>query len=850
MCLCGITEMFSVIFAKVIRINPKYFYMKHLFLVSVAASVAMTCSAASLRPRSSVNLPAPYVERNLVGSKLVESRQLNADYALEVRELPNGAFCKTVRKSAVAPVCPGIVRKTEHMRSAGTVFAAAESQNTLYENFSGWDGSTLDWIPEGWSEINSTEEIKTLRDGRFTWGAIDPAGISSMPDAIDGKYVMCIYHASYKDDSGKSQDLPQDEWLITPQFTPKADEYLSFYLAYNPLYLFNCSNEYLDFSDSNNIKFKEKVPATTMKIQIREDGGEWVQLYDVYDDWKNGYDFQELLNNSRSSYWFYQFGLSDYVGKKVQVAFQFVGIMGNVMELDAVKVGVPVVEAAYSRPGGSFYWGFSEDYNLYSAVGYIPLLVPAYTDLLWPNRSSENSIGFQWEYDDPEGEYGDCLYSNDIDLTVSYPADCTYEEGTWFNVPRLDAYATPEKYESYTLDYPYMQVGGTTVAVDPDFGNKYEFGACNYNLNYGYTVFTDDNGTPLFGQSDATDQLWTSIMGGSIDVHLRSLGNLFEKPAHPYVISKVSVLGEGEIANDAKLTMTLKTVDAAGKIGDKALASATCSGADIIKTNIEGVSSLCIPFVFKDESGAVKEIVIDDAVIAILSGFDENVKKFAAYQTNEPDKYGENNAYVLFDLSYQGNVMYSDYPYALSQLYNGNGYTFLFNLDAAYPWMRCDYTIFDASGDGESKTFELNSYYTSDKWDVSIESGAESWLSFSTDNRSITFTAQPNHSASRAAKVTVSAPACTPVEFTVSQNKSSSIDNIGVDAGCSAVMADGLLMIQNDGTASSGKLYDVTGMLVREFALQNGLNSVDAQYLAKGVYVLTLDNGVKAKVLR
>ncbi len=824
--------------------------MKHLYLLSVAASVAMTCSAVSLRPQSSVKTPLPYAERNLAGSKLVESRQLNADCALEVRELPNGALYKTVKKSAVAPFSPGLVRKTEHMQSAGTVYAATESQNTLYENFSSWDGTTLDWIPEGWTEINSTEEIKTLNDGRFTWGAIDPTDISSMPNAVDGKYAMCIYHASYKDDNGKKQELPQDEWLITPEFMPKTDELLSFYLAYNPLYLFNCNNEYLDFSDPNIMKFKEKVPATTMKIKIREEGGEWVQLHDVYDDWKEGYDFQDLYDNFGSSYWFYQFGLSDYVGKKVQVAFQFVGKFGNVMELDAVSVGVPVVEAAYSRPAGSFYWGFSENYELYSAVGYIPLLVPAYTDLLWTNKSSINSIGFQWEYDDPEGEYGDYLYSNDKDLKVSYPANCTYADGTWFDAPRLNAYATPEKYESYILDYPFMQVGGTTVALDPDFGNKYEFGACNYNLNYGHALFTDENGTPLFGQSDATDQIWTSILG-SFDVHLRSLGNLFEKPTHPYVISKVSVLGEGEITNDAQLTMTIKTINTStGKISTEALATATCSGADIIKTNIDGVSSLCIPFVFKDESGAVKEIVINDAIIAILSGFDGNVKKFGVYQTNEPDKYGENNAYVFFDFSNKGNVVFSDYPYMLSQLYGGSGYTFLFNLDAAYPWMQCDNTIFNASGKGESKAFELNSYYTSDKWDVSIESGAESWLSFTTDNRSITFTAQPNEGDTRTAKVTVSAPACTPVEFTVSQNNISSIDNIGEDAGCSVVMADGLLMIQNDGTAGSGKLYDVTGMLVREFALQNGLNSVDAQDLAKGVYVLTLDNGVKAKVLR
>ncbi len=822
--------------------------MKHLLLAAITTSVAITCSAVELKPLSIASVPTPYAERNLADSKLVESRRLNADYALEVRELPNGALYKTVKKSAIIPYCPAIVRNMEHMRSAGSMYAS-ESGLTLYENFSGWDGTTLDWIPERWSEINSTEQIKSLNDGIFTWGAIDPANIVSMPNPIDGKYVMCIYHASYRDENGKSQELAQDEWLITPEFTPNADESLSFYLAYNPLYLFNCNNEYLDFSEPVNIKFKENAPATTMKIKIREVDGEWVQIHDVFDDWKTGYEFQELLNSSTSSYWFYKFGLSDYVGKKVQVAFQFVGMYGNVMELDAVRVGVPDVEAAYTRPAGSFYWGLSDDYSMYNEVGNLPLLVPAYTDLQWINRSSPNSIKFQWEYDNPEDESDERLYSSDLDLTVSYPADCTNEDGTWHNVPTLNAYSTQQQYVSYNLDYPYMQVGGATKASDPS-GNKHEFSACNYNLNYSYAMFTDNNGTPLFGRSDATDELWSSIMGGSFDAHMSAVGNMFEKPKHPYVISKVSVMGQGEIDNNATLTMTLKKVNASGTISDEVLATATCSGADIIKTIVEGSSSLCIPFVFKDESGAVKEIVIDDAVIAILSGFDKNVKRFGTYQTYQPDKYGENNAYVLLDLSYNGNVMYSDYPYALSQLYSGNGYTFLFNLDAVYPWMQSDNSTINIAGNGESKTFELNSYYSSNKWTVSIESGAESWLSCSTDNRSITFTTQPNFGDLRTAKVTVSAPACTPIEFTVSQGKSSSVDNIGMDAACSAVMADGVLMIQNDGTADSGKLYDVAGMLVQDFALQSGMNSIDVQHLAKGVYVLMLDNGFNATMLR
>ncbi len=826
--------------------------MKHLFLLSIAACAAMTCGAVTLKPQSSVNLPVPYAERHLSESKLVESRQLNADYAFEVRELPNGAFYKTVRRTGIAPAPVRIIRKTDHMRPAGSMSrAAAEEQVTLYENFSAWDGITDDWIPDGWTEINSTDEIKTLRNGAFTWHAIDPSGISSMPNAIDGDYAMCIYHAYYKDENNQKVELAQDEWLITPEFSPATDEYLSFYLAYNPLYLFNCSNEYLDFSDSNNVKFKEKLPSTTMKILIREQGGDWVQLHDVYDDWKDGPDFQELLDNSGSSYWYYQFSLADYVGKNVQVAFQFVGKLGNVMELDAVKVSVPVVEAEYQRPQGSFYWGFSDEYELYGAVGYLPLLVPAYTDLVWSNTSSVSAIGFQWRYDDPAGEYGDYLYSTDRDLTVSYPAYSDIIDGaTWFDSPQLNAYATPEKFESYTLDYPYIQVGGATDISMPDFGIYFKYGACNYNLSYGYATFADENNTPLFGYSSATNQLWTSIMGQEMfDVRINSIGNKFDKPTHSYVITKVSVLGQGEISADAKLTLTLKTVNDAGKISTEALATATCTGADILKTEKDGEVMLCIPFVFRDEQGEIKEVVISDAIIAFMSGFDENVT-FGVYQTNSPDKYGECNAYVGFDFYYNNALYLENYPYTLAQLYRGDGYTFLFNLDATYPWLQCDETLVNASGDGEPVTVKLNSYYTSDRWTVSVEEGAQSWLSVSKNDRNLTFTAQPNDGDTRTAKVTVSAPACAALEFTVTQNKKTSIDNIGTDAGTVVTIADGLMSIQNAGTASYGKLYNISGMLVREFALQSGVNTVDLRSLTKGVYVLMLDDGTNVKIVR
>ena len=34
----------------------------------------------------------------------------------------------------------------------------SQAQQKLNENFESWDGTTTDWLPEGWTEINTNEE--------------------------------------------------------------------------------------------------------------------------------------------------------------------------------------------------------------------------------------------------------------------------------------------------------------------------------------------------------------------------------------------------------------------------------------------------------------------------------------------------------------------------------------------------------------------------------------------------------------------------------------------------------------------------------------------------------------------
>lgn len=210
--------------------------------------------------------------------------------------------------------------------------SAEDRATLLYENFS----TSGDAFPEGWEVVNSTPEMATLQGGVFSWRAA--AAPDDFPAPVDGDRVALIYHASYNDDEGKRVELSQDEWLITPAIDLGADARLTFGLSYVPMFLYNCSNEYLDFT-SDPLDFKERVPATTLKVMVRtEDASEWEEAYDVFNLWQ-GYTLSDLM----SSYYSRAFRDNDvdlgaYSGKKVRLGFRFVGYMGNAMALDAVKV--------------------------------------------------------------------------------------------------------------------------------------------------------------------------------------------------------------------------------------------------------------------------------------------------------------------------------------------------------------------------------------------------------------------------------------------------------------------------------------------------------------------------------
>ena len=211
--------------------------------------------------------------------------------------------------------------------------ASIVAQDKVFEGFEGWDYVMADWLPEGWTEENSNEDIFLLNNGAFTWHVGTQSGY--LPNAPEGYNYALIYYAYDYDDDGNKFDLPQDEWMISPSYTVGANSTLSFFVGYSPLFLFNVDNSNLDWGKND---FKDRSPSTTLRIYVRSNGGEWVMLKDLYDEWAET-PFDELFDNYFNvEFRQLSFDLAEYAGTDVQVAFQFVGMYGNTMEIDAFQI--------------------------------------------------------------------------------------------------------------------------------------------------------------------------------------------------------------------------------------------------------------------------------------------------------------------------------------------------------------------------------------------------------------------------------------------------------------------------------------------------------------------------------
>lgn len=784
----------------------------------------------------------------------------NAAPTVAVKSLPGGLKLRVTRtaggallKQLVKPAAGQSAVKASKKHLAP---AKAESTASLYESFEDWDGENDDWVPSNWSRVVTADTLKNF-NGNCTWhvsGAV-PFG----PQPADGNYMATCNAAIQYNDSGNPITYPQDEWLISPEVTVKDNEKLIFTAGYSPLFLFNTTSGV----DWSNMKFLKREVSATIKVMVREVGGEWKQLLDMYDLYKD-MDFVTLFNDySDVANYSYSLSLADYVGKKVQVAFRYVGADGNVVGIDAVKIGIPQPQAAYLRPQGAFFFGFSDDYKFLSDKdGNGLMLTPAYTDITWQNTSNDESETFQWQYDTPDGKAGT---SNEAELTVNYPADYTTAYN-WFNIPTLTASAegaTDSKYKWSGLGF---QAGGHAQYTGSD-NTVTQYGVGNYDIkNQFYQIQAADN-QPLYGYFDGIDNVWTQIFG--TQAHLYGIANYFEEPLHPYSLSKVSVLGKGEFASDALLMLNVIELDEDGNLSDT-IATAECKGSDVIQTNVGlGAKYAAIPFTLKEP------VSVETPLLVVLEGFDNSKTiNFGAFQSGA-DPTGETNGYFLMRTTSDGESTEALYPLSALSTSAGKCYSsFLFNLNADYGWFELDdkNVTYDEEGTvvvnlpatNATTTYDVLASEASAKWQYQFdtdEGTAPDWITMKLadakaaddviDGRGkITFSAAnlPAGVDERAATVVIGTPGGYK-EFYIVQSNGSGIANVASQLGVKATSVGGDFAVSAPAGVSGVSVFTVAGQLVKTAAV-SGNCVVPAQDLAHGIYLLRFTNGATVKVVK
>ena len=101
----------------------------------------------------------------------------------------------------------------------------APANATFYEGFEGHAGE-LDWLPEGWTEINTPENKPTSmcsHNINNSWSGQDTGDgywTAITTDGVKECWIHFTYNWSYKNSEGEKVEgakAPQDEWLITPE---------------------------------------------------------------------------------------------------------------------------------------------------------------------------------------------------------------------------------------------------------------------------------------------------------------------------------------------------------------------------------------------------------------------------------------------------------------------------------------------------------------------------------------------------------------------------------------------------------------------------------------------------------
>lgn len=553
------------------------------------------------------------------------------------------------------------------------------------------------------------------------------------------------------------------------------------------------------------------------------------------------------------------------------------------------KKAAAQVNAFYRRPAGVFYCIMDKAGG---SFGIPYLQTHPYVENTFVNMSTSNAdLTYNWQvqlYDSQaKARKWYSAASKDIKVTYGYEADSvpilTAKAGAVSDTYSVYAYKNDNKYQARMLALPNnmeafgSQSGLTSnlLAMSHYVASSDRRGAKKYMWTY--STIANEAGDDLgywFGHNT-----WTDSKGNVKPFNL--VGAAFEKPEHPYVLNKVyGWAGFVELKSGANVTLTAKVyklddlkqyddsasvgygTEACAKLEDNLIATGTCT---LNAASIIGDKYAMLEFPLETEvDGIPMEIApeIDSPILVTITGYDDpNIKSLTFFMTSDDEDEG------FGELAYIGRAS-GAVPTTIYGLNNffGNekgiiskkgGMSIM--LDVETPYIVYNYS--NETGEvnfpaaGGSKSVEIFSYKNSEDWNTTLADGSDipDWLHISYVDGTgdseglVTATVKADaypagQQGGRRADVKFGFPGAH-LTYIVRQNDQSGVDEVTV-SGVQAYAANGNLYVNVKGAENAGELnvYNVAGKLVKTAVLSEGTNILDAQDLAKGVYMLQFGN--------
>ena len=506
--------------------------------------------------------------------------------------------------------------------------------------------------------------------------------------------------------------------------------------------------------------------------------------------------------------------------------------------------------AYYMLPQGSFYW--SPDLQQGAYMRHFSY-GPAYGDMTFKNYST-GSKSQTWTYEVIEGEDMVEKTSTEKDLTLNYPFSLN-------SYPKLVASdgVNTSNYQ-YSDGKGFYITGGNPSMIIQQVGSSWGMTGSEIIMGAlsdpGYSSglgVMDNNKSSWWGEF-ANEKLQMQTNG-----KVAGFGVMLLKPDVPYALSQV-FLNLSELVGDknAEISLTIyKVKEEGGKmyVTDEVVAKSTTTVGDAMSNYI--ADAYMLGFSFKQKEGELeKDITLTvDSSLFLQVEVPDGVTIAPIVDLSEEVMADYFNSYTVFE---DGMMMPWHYIAFTDQTQTKQYSVISWNMafDVTYTWMFSadnDYE-FDAPVEGGSKTFNINSLYIPDSWEVSDSNDAlYNWVDYTpfydetTGEMTVTFDVAelPAETKGRYTYVTISNPGSS-ARFTIVQGEAG-VEGVETSAVVVSVV-DGNFVVKGS-NASTVDVYSLAGQKVASAAV-DGETVVNAQDLAKGMYILKFNDNTAIKVVK